>query len=365
MPSGAPRRRPWCADRRGGRRRHPPARDARAARCSAPPRSARSTTSALTRATARALGADLRGAGIDLDLGPVADVNSNPDNPVIGTRSFGADPDHVAQPRRRLGRAACRRPGVGGLRQALPRPRRDRGQTATSSCPTLDVDGDVLARPRPAAVRGRGRRRRGAVMTSHILVPRARPGPARDPERGRCWPAAARAGLRRRHRHRRPRHGRRQRRTRHPGRRGARAGRRRRPALPRPGQGRGAGRAVQRGDRRRRASGRLPEQRLAEAARRVASDAARVAGAARCRSTRTPSSAGARSALRGRGRAARPLRRASSSASTTPANIAVGEVPWGLPAEPAGDAAAVLRVRPGGPWSSRPVTLTGTPPRWR
>src|SRR5499427_8894571 len=50
----------------------------------------------LTRAVAASLGAELAAAGIDLDLAPVADVNSNPDNPVIGVRSFGADADLVA-----------------------------------------------------------------------------------------------------------------------------------------------------------------------------------------------------------------------------------------------------------------------------
>ena len=41
----------------------------------------------LTRSVAAALGHDLREVGIDLDLAPVVDVNSEPDNPVIGTRS--------------------------------------------------------------------------------------------------------------------------------------------------------------------------------------------------------------------------------------------------------------------------------------
>lgn len=34
--------------------------------------------------------------GIHLHLGPVADLNTNPANPVIGTRSFGSDPQAVA-----------------------------------------------------------------------------------------------------------------------------------------------------------------------------------------------------------------------------------------------------------------------------
>ena len=39
---------------------------------------------------------ELRAMGINADYAPVADVNVNPDNPVIGVRSFGADPGLVA-----------------------------------------------------------------------------------------------------------------------------------------------------------------------------------------------------------------------------------------------------------------------------
>ncbi|MHB1629780.1 MAG: beta-N-acetylhexosaminidase [Bacilli bacterium] len=38
----------------------------------------------------------LRAAGIHMDLAPVLDVNNNPDNPVIGVRSFGEDPAAAA-----------------------------------------------------------------------------------------------------------------------------------------------------------------------------------------------------------------------------------------------------------------------------
>ncbi|MGW1721144.1 glycoside hydrolase family 3 protein [Streptomyces sp. NPDC002156] len=41
-------------------------------------------------------GAELRALGIRQDYAPVADVNVNPANPVIGVRSFGADPAAVA-----------------------------------------------------------------------------------------------------------------------------------------------------------------------------------------------------------------------------------------------------------------------------
>ncbi|MFC7405163.1 beta-N-acetylhexosaminidase [Georgenia alba] len=52
---------------------------------------------ALTRSTARSIGAELRATGITLDLAPAVDVTTRAENPVIGTRSFGADPQLVAR----------------------------------------------------------------------------------------------------------------------------------------------------------------------------------------------------------------------------------------------------------------------------
>lgn len=51
----------------------------------------------LTRRAHAWLGALVRSAGIDIDLAPDVDVNVNPNNPVIGVRSFGADPELVAR----------------------------------------------------------------------------------------------------------------------------------------------------------------------------------------------------------------------------------------------------------------------------
>jgi len=51
----------------------------------------------LTRSVYTALGADLAALGINLNLAPAVDVNAAAGNPVIGTRSFGADPDLVAR----------------------------------------------------------------------------------------------------------------------------------------------------------------------------------------------------------------------------------------------------------------------------
>ena len=52
---------------------------------------------ATTRAAAAAIGTELGALGIRLDLAPSVDVNSSPRNPVIGVRSFGAEPDLVAR----------------------------------------------------------------------------------------------------------------------------------------------------------------------------------------------------------------------------------------------------------------------------
>lgn len=48
------------------------------------------------REMARTIGGYLQGYGINLDFAPVADVNSNPANPVIGARAFSADPEMAA-----------------------------------------------------------------------------------------------------------------------------------------------------------------------------------------------------------------------------------------------------------------------------
>jgi beta-N-acetylhexosaminidase len=52
---------------------------------------------ALARELGQVVGAELSAVGIDWDFAPVLDVDTNPDNPVIGARSLGADPERVAE----------------------------------------------------------------------------------------------------------------------------------------------------------------------------------------------------------------------------------------------------------------------------
>lgn len=48
-----------------------------------------------TRRLAHTLGTQLRALGFTLDFAPVLDVDTNPDNPIIGDRAFGAEPEVV------------------------------------------------------------------------------------------------------------------------------------------------------------------------------------------------------------------------------------------------------------------------------
>jgi beta-N-acetylhexosaminidase len=124
---------------------------------------------ALTEAVARSIGVELFAAGIDLNTAPVVDVNSNPANPVIGVRSFGASPSLVA----RHGTAyvaGLQSAGVGACVKHFP----GHGDTAVDShlgLPTVTAPLDVLRSrelvPFAAAVAAGSL----AVMTSHVLLP--------------------------------------------------------------------------------------------------------------------------------------------------------------------------------------------------
>ncbi|GAB1642719.1 glycoside hydrolase family 3 N-terminal domain-containing protein [Krasilnikovia sp. MM14-A1259] len=123
----------------------------------------------LTRSVYAAIGADLAATGINLDLAPTVDVNTADDNPIIGTRSFGADPARVA---RHAAAAIDGLQGVGVAACAKHFP--GHGATVADShleLPTVDAPLSVLRRrdlPPFAAVVAAGAQ---AVMTAHIRVP--------------------------------------------------------------------------------------------------------------------------------------------------------------------------------------------------
>lgn len=131
----------------------------------------------LTRSVYAAIGADLIAAGINLDLAPTVDVNTADDNPVIGTRSFGADPLRVAR-HATAAIAGLQETGVAACAKHFP----GHGATTADShfeLPTVDVPPAVLRErdlpPFAAAVAAGAQ----AIMTAHIRVPSLTgPGPA-------------------------------------------------------------------------------------------------------------------------------------------------------------------------------------------
>ena len=57
----------------------------------------RCNSSELAYAAAATIAKELRAVGVNMNMAPVLDVNSNPDNPVIGDRAFGTNPDVVCE----------------------------------------------------------------------------------------------------------------------------------------------------------------------------------------------------------------------------------------------------------------------------
>ena len=126
-----------------------------------------------TRSIATALGRELSDLRIDLDFAPVADVDSNPDNPIIGDRSFSSDPEEVA-------RHACafalalQATGVAACGKHFP----GHGDTAVDShlaLPYLDCDWDRLGRVELPPFRALSKCGVASIMTAHVLLERIDP----------------------------------------------------------------------------------------------------------------------------------------------------------------------------------------------
>jgi beta-N-acetylhexosaminidase len=123
----------------------------------------------LTEAVAAELGRRLAECGVNLNWAPSADVNSDPGNPVIGVRSFGADPALVARHTAAYV-TGLQSAGVAACTKHFP----GHGDTATDShhaLPRIDVALETLhsreLEPFRAALAAGSR----AVMSAHILVP--------------------------------------------------------------------------------------------------------------------------------------------------------------------------------------------------
>lgn len=129
----------------------------------------------LTRDVAFELGRRLAACGVNLNWAPSADVNSNPGNPVIGVRSFGADTDLVARHTAAYV-TGLQAAGVAACTKHFP----GHGDTAVDShhaLPRIDAELPVLEGRELAPFRAAIAAGTRAVMSAHILVP------ALDPDR--------------------------------------------------------------------------------------------------------------------------------------------------------------------------------------
>ena len=123
----------------------------------------------LAREMGRITAVEARAVGVHLPFAPVLDVNNNPDNPVIATRSFGEDPAEVA----RLGSAFVR-----GLQEhgaiATGKHFPGHGDTGVDShvdLPVIRVDRERLDRVELRPFRAAVDAGMGAVMSAHVSIP--------------------------------------------------------------------------------------------------------------------------------------------------------------------------------------------------
>jgi beta-N-acetylhexosaminidase len=126
-----------------------------------------------TRAVARALARELTDLRIDLDFAPVVDVDTNPDNPVIGDRSFSRAPEEVARHAvafveglQQQGVAACAKhfPGHG-----------DTSEDSHFQLPRIDCDLERLRAVELPPFAAAAESGVASVMTAHVLLPRLSP----------------------------------------------------------------------------------------------------------------------------------------------------------------------------------------------
>ncbi len=121
------------------------------------------------RRVAESVARELRAVGVNMNLAPVLDVNDNPDNPVIGLRSFGSSPDLVAA----LGAAmvaAYRDNGIIAVAKHFP----GHGNTSDDSHSRLPVvrrSADELWATELAPFRAAIAAGLDAVMTAHVAYP--------------------------------------------------------------------------------------------------------------------------------------------------------------------------------------------------
>ncbi|MFI9555190.1 glycoside hydrolase family 3 protein [Nonomuraea endophytica] len=123
----------------------------------------------LTRGVAQGIGRDLARAGVNLNYAPVVDIDAGLDNPVVGTRAFGADPELVAR-HAAAWVTGLQAAGVAGCAKHFP----GHGATAVDShdaLPTVELSAEELAVTALVPYRAVIAAGVKAIMTGHLLVP--------------------------------------------------------------------------------------------------------------------------------------------------------------------------------------------------
>lgn len=122
-----------------------------------------------TRAAAAELARRVAAVGADVVLGPVADVNTDPRNPVIGVRSFGDDPALVS----RHVRAAVEGLQSGGVAACIKHfpGHGDTHLDSHHALPEITLDVDEIERVHLEPFRAAVADGVDTVMTAHIVVP--------------------------------------------------------------------------------------------------------------------------------------------------------------------------------------------------
>jgi beta-glucosidase-like glycosyl hydrolase len=112
---------------------------------------------------------DALSVGVHMNLAPVADVNNNPLNIVIGDRSFGDDPAHVADCVRAMVRG-LQNGGVYATAKHFPG-HGDTGVDSHLALPTIPFDEERLSAVELVPFRAAIQENVAAIMTGHLLVP--------------------------------------------------------------------------------------------------------------------------------------------------------------------------------------------------
>lgn len=133
-----------------------------------------SRDAALVERAGRLLAHEVRALGFDVDFAPVLDVDTNPQNPVIGDRSFHSDPAEVA----RLGVALARGLEAGGVASCAKHfpGHGDTTQDSHLDLPSLPHALERLRQVELLPFAAYAKAGLASVMTAHVIFDALEPG---------------------------------------------------------------------------------------------------------------------------------------------------------------------------------------------